>query len=159
MAVLIREATAQDCDNLCELIGEVDALHRENLPHMFKRPAGPARDRDLLLGLIENRSVGLFIAEVKGEVAGFVNVVLRDAAPLPIFVPRRFAVVDNLAVKKKFQRSGVGQALMAEAERWAKYNGAIEIELNVYEFNEEAIAFYERLGYETFSRRMSKVLR
>jgi ribosomal protein S18 acetylase RimI-like enzyme len=33
------------------------------------------------------------------------------------------------------------------------------VELNVWEFNREASAFYGRLGYESASRRMSKRLR
>jgi ribosomal protein S18 acetylase RimI-like enzyme len=47
---------------------------------------------------------------------------------------------------------------MDEVRVWAIAKGATAIELNVYEFNETAIAFYERLGYQTLSRKMSKEL-
>jgi ribosomal protein S18 acetylase RimI-like enzyme len=47
---------------------------------------------------------------------------------------------------------------MDRVYRWARAQGAVEVELTVYEFNEPAIAFYTSLGYETSSRRMSKRL-
>jgi ribosomal protein S18 acetylase RimI-like enzyme len=45
---------------------------------------------------------------------------------------------------------------MEKMQEWTITKGATSIELNVYEFNETAISFYERLGYRTFSRKMSK---
>ncbi len=48
---------------------------------------------------------------------------------------------------------------MDKMQEWAIARGATSIELNVYEFNVTAISFYERLGYQTFSRKMSKELK
>lgn len=48
--------------------------------------------------------------------------------------------------------------LMDEIQKWAIVKGATSIELNVFEFNYTAISFYERLGYQTLSRKMSKEL-
>ncbi len=47
---------------------------------------------------------------------------------------------------------------MEKMQEWAIAKGATSIELNVYEFNETAISFYEGLGYQTLSRKMSKEL-
>jgi ribosomal protein S18 acetylase RimI-like enzyme len=77
---------------------------------------------------------------------------------MPIFVPRRYAVVDGLAVTAAFQHQGVGRLLMDAAHSWAAARGAGAIELNVYAFNETAIAFYRSLGYEIYSVRMSRAL-
>lgn len=158
MEVTIRRATAQDYEALCEIIGEVDALHREALPHLFRAPGGPARERIYLLGLLADDDHGLFVAEIEGQAAGYVHVAVRDTPPIPILVPRRVAVVDDLVVKEAYRRSGLGRALMGRAEQWAQAKGVAEVELNVYEFNEPAIAFYRSLGYETFSRRMGRRL-
>ena len=48
---------------------------------------------------------------------------------------------------------------MEEAEQWAREREIEEIELNVWERNLGAIAFYERLGYTTVQRRMKRNLR
>jgi ribosomal protein S18 acetylase RimI-like enzyme len=158
MEVRIRRATAQDYEALCEIIEDVDALHREALPSIFRESSGPVRERAYLLGLLADEDHGLFVAEIEGQAAGYVHVTARDAPPIPILVPRRVAVVDNVVVKEAYRRSGLGRALMGRVEQWAQAKGATEVELNVYEFNEAAIAFYESLGYEVFSRRMGRRL-
>lgn len=158
MEVSIRRATACDYNALCGLFDEVDALHRDNLPHLFQKPKGPVREHDYYLELIADENVGLFVAEVGDKLVGFAHAVIRDTPAIPVFVPRRYAIVDSIGVKSEFQRHGIGQRLMDAIHEWAIANGATAIELNVYEFNKTAIAFYERLGYDTVSRRMSKVL-
>jgi ribosomal protein S18 acetylase RimI-like enzyme len=156
--ITTRTATAQDYDDLCRIIDQVDALHRENVPHVFRKPDGPVRERTYILGLLADTDHGLFVAEVEGQVAGFVHVTVWDTPPIPILVPRRLAIVDNLAVSRDQRRLGIGRALMQEAQRWAIEQGAAEIELNVFEFNQPAMAFYQSLGYETLRRRMGRRL-
>ena len=48
---------------------------------------------------------------------------------------------------------------MRKAEEWAAGRGASPIDLNVYEFDQGAQAFYKHLGYTTLSRKMSKTLK
>ena len=158
MDITIRPATAQDYDDLCEIIAEVDALHREQCPHIFQKPPGPARARAYILDVLADGNHGLFVAEADGRVAGFLHVIAQDALPIPILVPRRLAMVDNLAVRRDLRRLGIGRSLMDRAEAWAREQGAAELELHVFEFNAGAIAFYRSLGYETCTRRMSKGL-
>lgn len=69
-------------------------------------------------------------------------------------VARQYAMIGDLVVRKRFRRSGVGQSLVERAHQWALDKGAVQVELSVWEFNKEAIAFYEKLGYRTASRRM-----
>jgi ribosomal protein S18 acetylase RimI-like enzyme len=158
MEIGIRQATAADYDALCAIIDEVDTLHRERMPHIFQKPPGPVRDREYVFGLLADDNVGLFIAEVEGQVAGFVHVLVRDTPPWPVLVPRRLAFVDSLAVRQEFRRHGIGRALMTQAHTWAIAKGAADVELNVFEFNQAAIAFYQALGYETSTRRMVRNL-
>jgi ribosomal protein S18 acetylase RimI-like enzyme len=158
MKITIREADSRDYDDLCAIFDQVDALHREHVPDTFRKPDGPARERDYILGLLTDKDHGLFVAEVEGQMAGFVHVTVWDTPPIPILVPRRLVFVDNLVVSRDFRRLGIGRALMQKAQRWAIDQGATEIELNVFEFNEPAIAFYRSLGYETLRRRMGRRL-
>ena len=158
MKLTIRAAVASDHDDLCALFDEGDALHRETLPRVFQKPEGAVRSRDYVLGLIADEAAGFFVAQVGDRLVGLICVMIREAPELPIFVPRRYAVVDNLAVKDEFRRAGIGRALMETAHEWAVAKGADSIELNVYEFNRGAIEFYQTLGYKTASRKMSKQL-
>jgi diamine N-acetyltransferase len=67
-------------------------------------------------------------------------------------------MVDSLVVRKQKRRSGAGRALMRAAEDWAASQGASSLDLTVYEFNQTAIAFYRRLGYQNLSRRLTRPL-
>ena len=156
--IIIRQATAEDYEDLCTIIDEVDTLHRDRMPYMFQKPPGPVRDKEYILGLLADDNVGLFIAEIEGQVVGFVHVLVRDTPPWPTLVPRRRAFIDSLAVGQEFLRHGIGRALMNRAHAWAVAKGAVDVELNVFEFNQPALAFYRALGYETFTRRMVRNL-
>jgi diamine N-acetyltransferase len=158
MALSVRKATLNDYGALCKLIDEIDALHRDNLPHVFQKPIGPVREQEYYSGLISDEGVGLFVAETGKKLIGFVHAIIRDTQTIPVlvFVPRLYAVVESIAVKSEFRSHGIGRMLMDKMQEWAIAKSATSIELNVYEFNETAISFYERLGFQTFSRKMSK---
>lgn len=158
MKIDIRRASAADYNAICNLFDEIDAFHRDNLPQLFQKPNGPVREPDYYLEVISDENVGFFVAEIDGDLVGFVHVIVRDAPDIPVIVPRRYAVVDSIVVKSEHKHHGIGRMLINTMEGWAANNGASSIELNVYEFNEAAIAFYERLGYRTLSRRLSKEL-
>jgi ribosomal protein S18 acetylase RimI-like enzyme len=134
-------------------------LHRDNLPHIFQKPSGAAREQDYYSGLIADENGALLVAEVGEKLVGFVHAIVRDAPAIPVFVPRRYAIVDGIGVKSGFQNRGIGRILVGKMQEWAIAKGATSIELNVYEFNEIAISFYERLGFQAFSRKMSKELK
>ena len=156
LKIFVRRATLEDYQAVCELFDEIDAYHRENLPHIFKKHDGPAREPEYFSGLMADENVGMFVAETGEKMVGFVNAVIRETPDVPIFVPRRIAVIDNIVVRSAFRSQGIGKLLAEKIEAWAVEKRAGSIELNVYEFNEKAVSFYEKLGYQTVSRRMSK---
>jgi len=154
----IRAAVAEDYGGLCSLYDELDELHRLNLPRTFRRAKGPSREKEYLLSLMRDGNVGLFVACSAGALVGMVCVVEREAPALPIFVPRRYAVIDSLVVTSESRRTGLGRALIERAQEWAQARGLCEVELGVWEFNHAALGFYESLGYRTVYRRMSRRL-
>ncbi len=152
----VRLAAKNDLDGMVAVWEEAEELHRSALPNIFKQ-AGLEHDRSYLANLVEDQNSCVLIAVTPDqEVIGVLHGVLRDAAPISILAPRCYALINNLVVKKTYHRAGVGQALMEAAHAWAAERGATEVELNVWEFNQGAIAFYERLGYSTASRKMWK---
>lgn len=75
---------------------------------------------------------------------------------IPVSVPRRFVMVSSIVVRSDCQNQDIGRRLMDKMDEWAATKGTPSIELNVYEFNSKAMAFYQSLGYEILSRRMEK---
>lgn len=154
----IRQAQPEDYENLLPLFEEVDAQHRAHLPLQFKKPVGPARDREYYRSVLVSEDFNLLVGELNEELVGLIVVVMRDAADIPILVPRRYAVIDNIAVRRDMRRNGIGKALMEAAHGWAWEQGATSVELNVFTFNQAAVRFYESLGYEIVSHKMRRQL-
>ena len=159
MEIIIRSAVEADYGKVCRLLEEVDRLHLQRLPAIYRRSDGPVREWEYFAGLLEDENVGLFLAELAGELVGFIHVLVAQARELPILVPRRFAVIDNLVVTEPARRQGIGGLLIEEAENWAREQGFTTIELTVYEFNQGAMTLYEKTGYSTLFRRMIKSLK
>lgn len=147
MEFLVREATEQDYEGLSDILAEVDAMHSEALPHIFVTPEEPARSKEYFSDTITDENTALFIAEKDSQVIGLISIHIRESISIPIMVERRYAYIDNIAVAKEFRGSTIGKELMKEAERWAIQKGVSELELNVWDFNQEAITFFQRLGY------------
>jgi ribosomal protein S18 acetylase RimI-like enzyme len=152
--VKIRAALVDDYEPLLPLFDQIDSTHRENLPDVFVRPLGKTREKDYFVDLLSNSDVGFFVAEMDDRVVGFVHGLVREMSQIPIFRQRRIASIDSVVVTNEFQRKGIGSKLVETVQAWAIENGAESIELNVYEFNESAIAFYHRMGFLDFSRKM-----
>ena len=158
MTFFVREARHEDYDALCLILEEGDAYHRDAVPHIYRKPDGPTRSWQYIAGLITDQNVTILVAEREEKLIGAIKVLIRETPDIPLLVPRRYAVIDNIIVAQGYRRSGVGQALMEEAHRWALNKGATQVELNVWEFNRGALAFYEGLGYSTATRKMVKPL-
>ncbi|MBC7083150.1 MAG: GNAT family N-acetyltransferase [Firmicutes bacterium] len=159
MDVSIRQATANDFEALCELFEDVEALHREALPHVFRKPEGRGWIQEAVAAATTGDDAVIFVAESAGRAVGLVHASIGYAPDLPIVVPRRYVMIHDLVVGKDFRRAGIGRALVERVHEWALARDVAEVELNVWEFNKPALALYKEMGYETVRRRMSKRLK
>lgn len=156
-AFTVRRLEMRDFPELHLLFEEVDRLHREALPRYFRKSEIPARTPETFSTWLEDPNTALFGAERTkidwGDLYSF-----RAVAATPLHVPRGFGLIDVLVVAPEARNSGVGAALMKEAQTWAKNKGATQMEINVWEFNSLAMSFYEKQGYRTQSRKLSMPL-
>ncbi|MHB0859486.1 MAG: GNAT family N-acetyltransferase [Anaerolineae bacterium] len=156
---LVRVARPEDADAIEALWAEVQGLHVEAAPDVFRAPEGPLHPPEFVGQVLADPDATLLVAEGGGRrVLGFAQVVLRHAPDVSLFMPRTWAELETLSVTASARGSGVGRSLMAAAETWAAERGAMRVQLGVWEFNQDALGFYERMGYETAMRRMWKPL-
>lgn len=147
MDFTIREATEQDYEGLCKLFAEGDLLHNQALPQIFTKPDGPFRSREFISRILEDESAVILVAESGGQVISLIHVLIRESPDIPIMVKRRYAYISDIAIAERLRGSGIGKALMRQAERWAIQRNVSQFELNVWDFNKNAIAFFKKLGY------------
>jgi GNAT superfamily N-acetyltransferase len=148
----IREARPDDFAAFGSLVREVDALHVGNEPDIFKNPGEPPRPRAYFDRVLASDEKDLFLAEFKGELAGYLMVeVKRVGQEIALLVPQEYAWVCDIVVAEAFRRRGVGHALMAKAREWARSKGHDQIRLAVFDFNVDAMRFYEAEGFGALS--------
>ena len=86
----------------------------------------------------------LFLAaEIDGEIAGYCG----------FYQSLEEAEITNVAVKRQFQRRGIGRKLLLELMRLGKEQGAFAFTLEVRVSNLPAIRLYESLGFVSFGIR------
>ena len=90
-----------------------------------------------------------------------------DGAPLGVltvqpdreyFTGTERTYIEAIAVAAGAEGRGVGRALLAHAEGWARAHGHREVALDVFAANARARAFYARAGYEDDHVRMVKAI-
>lgn len=98
----------------------------------------------------------LFVAEdADGERVGFVHLQRTE----DFFTGRSNCHISDLAVSPRHERKGVGKALLAHAEAWAREHHCQLVTLAVFPGNENARALYAACGYATDLLRLAKPLR
>jgi diamine N-acetyltransferase len=158
MAAQIRPMILDDFGALTMLMDEIHDYHVAGAPDAFKHAEAPVLPREQISEKITQPDQ-LYLCAMEGSrMVGFLWGQLHERTETHIHRQRRLVIVDTLGVAESHRGTGVGRALMQAAEQWGVENGAREAFLTVWDFNESAIAFYERLGYNTEQRRMSKNL-
>ena len=116
----------------------------------------PSDAADLPDRLLRLRSGGddAFVAVLNGETVGLATVHSRAV----LHVARPVAQLTALVVPPAMRGRGVGRALVAAAEQWARAQGAERLVVTTALHRAEAPLFYERLGFEHTGRRYVKKL-
>lgn len=151
----VRQAVIEDAEIVAKLICDVQRLHAEELPHLFKPADAPSpfvvdcRER-----ILTDPNGRLFIVEEAGEAVGYVYArVLRQ--PETAYVYARSAVhIDQISVKPDRQGSGYGRALIEAVFGLARAEDIERVSLDTWGFNTEAHGFFHKMGFDMFMYRM-----
>lgn len=100
----------------------------------------------------------LFVADVDGEVIGFICGWVEDAGQEIIRQPERQLYVSDFVVTNQHQHQGIGKQLLEKMEEYGKEIGVTSIILEVLEKNEVARQAYEKYGFDGYQRILVKKL-
>ncbi len=134
--VSIRPARRGDEQSLFELIRELARFER--LEHKVSGSASALGEH-----LFGARPVAeALLAEVSGVAVGFALFFTSYST----FLTRPGVYLEDLFVLEAHRKSGIGKALLEAVRDVARARGAGRLEWSVLDWNENAIAFYERFG-------------
>jgi GNAT superfamily N-acetyltransferase len=142
-----------------EAVALWQALHREHEaldPRYRLAPDAALRwANDFDEWVREGRDLVL-VAEASAGLVGLL--VAHLAYPIPAYAPTLFAHVDDVFVSPEWRGRGVGRALLAEAERWARGEGAAHLQAGVLAPNADGRAFWSRVGTDDYMVIVTKPL-
>lgn len=140
---ILRKAEKRDYPDIHALLYALHRQHVRKRPDIYREadPLPEAEYRQLLQD--EN---ALLLAAFDGERAMGICQLSFRLPKSPLLQPVLTAFIEALAVGEAYQRQGIGALLLSQARAYARKKGAVRLSLNVWSFNEQAIAFYRKMG-------------
>jgi len=154
MEIVVRRAISEDAELLSSLNAEVQALHAKALPSWFKPPAPQSFPPAAATGLLANPNNLLFVAEFGTTPAGYAHAEVIRQPETPWRYAYERIYVHQLGVRASHRRQGVGTALLAAVRSEAKRLGIPHLALDVWSFNADARAFFQRQGFDPYNERL-----
>jgi GNAT superfamily N-acetyltransferase len=154
----IRQATPTDSLLLSSLSMDVQSLHVEHHPDIFKAPQSEEFAKSFFDEALGDSVTSIFIAENEGQALGYILCNLVERQENPFTFAMRFLMIDQISVRPAARGQGVGAELIRRVEELAKELGVQKIQLGSWDFNIDAHRFFERQGFTKFHHRFWRTL-
>ena len=120
----------------------------ESLAKLYKQFWSVESDQKMMKGkfqeLNNNPKYIILCATINKDVVGSIMGIICDELYGQC---RPFLIMEDLIVDKPYRKKGIGKALMTELENFAVDNGCTQIQFITENDRQDAISFYESLGY------------
>ncbi|MGT2753441.1 GNAT family N-acetyltransferase [Streptococcus ovis] len=140
----IRPAREADIPALQELLKEILLVHHEARPDLFQAQGQKFSEEDLK-EVLEKPDCPVFVYEEDGQVLGHLFCEIRvpdDSVRKPV----KALFIEDLCVVQTARGKGIGQQLYQFALNYAREIGCYHLTLNVWNDNQGALQFYEKMG-------------
>ena len=142
----IRRAQEGDIPGILELLVQVDMVHHNGRPDLFKGPATKYNAEELV-DIISDDSRPIFVcADDEGAVLGHAFCMHKQVLNDHVLTDVKTLYIDDICVDEKARGQHVGKALYDHVVAYAKENDYYNVTLNVWSCNEGAMKFYEAMG-------------
>jgi len=154
MPITIRPARHEELYRVNEPRRMVNDLHVTGRPTHFKPGFAPELQGYLAEQYSHPERFSVLVAMDGEEIAGFAVVQYVHRSEGPYTLPLDFYHAEEFGVDAAHRRRGVATALVAYMKGDAKARGFTRLDLDVWAFNDSALAFYEAAGFTTYRRYM-----
>lgn len=156
--MIIRRAERKDISRILDLLSQVLELHAAIRPDYFV-PGTTKYSHEELSQMLDEENRRIFVAADENDsVIGYAFCEIKDQPKRENMVPFRSVYIDDLCVDEKARGRHIGQALFEHVRNEAKALGCYTVTLNVWEGNDSARSFYDRMGFKPLSTKMEVIL-
>ena len=142
----VRRAEKRDIARILELLVQVDMVHHNGRPDLFKGPATKYNATELE-GIIKNDQTPVFVCVNEEDIVmGHAFTMHKQILGDSVLTDVKTLYIDDICVDEAVRGQGVGKLLYDHVIDYAKKQGFYNVTLNVWTCNPSAMKFYEAMG-------------
>lgn len=149
----ILKAGAAHLNIIVALNRAVQELHVEHEPRFF-RPFDGAAVTEYFRRATNDSAVTVLLAVDGEKVLGYVLLRVQERVENAFSPPRRFVELEHVAADPASRKRGVASALVDEAFSVAQSLGLGDLELSVWDFNNDARRLFQKMGFTPCRHRL-----
>ncbi len=143
---IIRRAKSADVDDILKLLVQVNMVHHNGRPDLFKGPT-TKYSSDELCKLIADESTPIFVfSDETGSILGHAFCIVKETVGDRLLADVKTLYIDDICVDESARGQGVGTKLYHAVLEYARSINCYNVTLNVWTCNPGAVEFYTKLG-------------
>jgi len=155
--ITVRPATKNDIPALMTLLVQVNMVHHNGRPDLFKGPTTKYTETELA-DILADPATPVFVGvDESGRVLGHGFCVMQHSGG-QLMEEHDTLYIDDICVDEAAQGRGVGRALYDAILAFARQEGCYNVTLNVWSCNPGAMRFCEKLGLKPYKIGMETIL-
>lgn len=153
---MIRKANNADIQRIIDLLHQVNMVHYEIRPDLFK-PHTTKYNEQELRALLADELKPVFVYD-DGKVLGYAFCQISEVKDNILLQDIKTLYIDDICVDENARGRHIGKALFDFVRDYALSIGCHNITLNVWEGNDAALSFYKNMGMQVQKTTMETIL-
>ena len=143
----VRMATEKDIPQISRLLDQVNLVHHQGRPDLFKYDGTGKYTDEELKGILADPSRPILAAVDENDcMKGYAFCIFQQYKNHNIMTDIKTLYIDDLCVEEACRGQHIGRTLYDAALRFAREHGCYNVTLNVWSCNTNAMKFYESCG-------------
>ena len=155
----VRRAESKDTEKILDLLRQVNLLHHEGRPDLFRGPATKYNAKELAEIFADERRPVFVCVDHLDQVLAYAFCVMKETRGEAVMVDHSSLYIDDICVDQAVRGQNLGRTIYEAVLAFAREQGCYHVTLNVWECNPSARRFYESLGMHVQKTTMEQVLR
>lgn len=154
----VRFACEKDIPQMNSLLYQVERVHQQGRPDLFKEGAKKYTDNELK-AMLKDKTKPIFAAVDENDVMkGYAFCVFQEHKGDNVLTDIKTLYIDDLCIDENCRGQHIGSVLYEAVKKFAKEQGCYNVTLNVWECNPSARKFYEKSGLKPYKTGMEVIL-
>jgi len=155
---MIRLASENDIFKIMDLLRQVDLVHHNGRPDIFK--IGTKYSEEELKELLKDKTRPILVSTDENDcVLGYCFCIFQEHRDNNVLTDIKTLYIDDLCVDENLRGKHIGKELYEATVKLAKENNCYNLTLNVWSCNPSAMRFYEKMGLVPQKITMEKILK